>query len=103
MPRRRRGPRRPDRRRGSPRHGDRAQELEGQAIAPHGTLVAGGAPHGQIVIAGADGLLIQGAAGGPFSPLLAPGGSAAPMTLTTAYLGDVALASPPAAPSGGTA
>lgn len=74
---------------------------KGQAIAPHGTLVAGGAPHGQIVIAGADGLLIQGAAGGPFSPLLAPGGSAAPMTLTTAYLGDVALASPPAAPSGG--
>jgi hypothetical protein len=75
---------------------------KGQAIAPHGTLVASGAPHGQIVIAGANGLLIQGAAGGPFSPLLAPGGSAAPMALTTAYLGDVALASPPAAPSGGS-
>jgi hypothetical protein len=73
----------------------------GHAIVPRGALVAGGAPHGQIVIAGADGLLIQGAAGGPFSPLLALGGSAAPMALTTAYLGDVALASPPAAPSGG--
>jgi hypothetical protein len=72
----------------------------GRAVVPRGALVAGGAPHGQIVIAGADGLLIQGAAGGPFSPLLAPGGTAAPMALSTAYLGDVALASPPAAPSG---
>jgi hypothetical protein len=77
-------------------------------IAPHGPLLAGGAPHGQIVIAGAapgaatQGLLIQGAAAGPFTAL-APaggsatpaGGSAAPTALATAYLGDVALASAP--------
>ena len=74
----------------------------GLPIAPRGPLVASGAPHGQIVIAGsspgapADGLLIQGAAGGPFSALQPPEGSTAPMALATAYLGDVALASPPA-------
>jgi hypothetical protein len=71
-------------------------------IAPRGPLLAGGAPHGQIVIAGtapgvgAPGLLIQGAAAGPFAALAPAGGSAAPTALTTAYLGDVALASAPA-------
>ncbi len=74
----------------------------GRPLAPRAPLAASGAPHGQIVIAGgapgapADGLLIQGAAGGSFAPLQAPGGSTAPMALTTAYLGDVALAAPPA-------
>lgn len=68
-------------------------------IGPRGPLLAGGAPHGQIVIAGAapgaaaQGLLIQGAAAGPFTALAPAGGSSAPTTLTTAYLGDVALAS----------
>lgn len=79
----------------------------GRALAPRGPLVASGAPHGQILIAGSapgapqDGLLIQGTAGGPFSALQPGEGSAAPMALTTAYLGDVALASPPARGHGG--
>ncbi len=74
----------------------------GRPLAPRGSLAASGAPHGQILIAGSspgapqDGLLVQGAAGGPFSALQPGEGSAAPMALTTAYLGDVALASPPA-------
>jgi hypothetical protein len=74
----------------------------GRSIAPRGPLVAGGAPHGQIAIAGsspaapADGLLIQGAAGGPFAALQPIAGSAEPLALATAYLGDLALAAPPA-------
>jgi hypothetical protein len=74
----------------------------GRPLTLHGPLVAAGAPHGQIVIGGSAsrsstaGLLIQGAAEGPFAPLIPAHGSAAPMALTTAYLGDVALASPPA-------
>jgi hypothetical protein len=74
----------------------------GRPLAPRGPLLATGAPHGRIVIAGAapgssaDGLLIQGTAGEPFAALDPPGGSSAPMALATAYLGDVALASPPA-------
>jgi hypothetical protein len=76
---------------------------KGNAIVLRGPLAAGGAPHGQIAIAGAvagaphaGGLLIQGAAGGPFSALETLGGTLAPRALTTAYLGDLALASPPA-------
>jgi hypothetical protein len=84
---------------------------KGQAIVPRGTIASSGAPHGQIAIVGTaagsphgnatDGLLIQGPAAGPFSVLTTPGGSTAPMALTTAYLGDVALASPPEAPRDG--
>ncbi len=75
----------------------------GRPIAPRGALSASGAPHGQIAIAGslpempAAGLLIQGPAGGPFAPLAPVGGTAAPRALATAYLGDLALASAPAA------
>ena len=78
----------------------------GQKIGPRAPLAASAGPHGQIVIAGAspatptDGpgnrVLIQGTAGGPFTPLQTPGGSATPIALTTAYLGDLAIASPPA-------
>ena len=74
----------------------------GRPLAPRGALVASGAPRGQIVIAGSStraasvGLLIQGPAGGPFSALAPAAGASAPMALATAYLGDVALASPPA-------
>ncbi|MGH2864500.1 MAG: hypothetical protein ACRDJX_04540, partial [Solirubrobacteraceae bacterium] len=39
--------------------------------------------------------------GGPFSALAIPGGATAPVTLASAYLGDVALASPPATALGG--
>jgi hypothetical protein len=78
----------------------------GRPIVPRGPLVASGAPHGQIAIGGslpgepAAGLLIQGAAGGPFSTLTPPGGSAAPRALATGYLGDLALLSPSAPPRG---
>jgi hypothetical protein len=74
----------------------------GQPLAPIGPLAASGAPNGKILIAGTDpkeanaGLALQGAAGGPFAALHPGAGSAAPIALTTAYLGDVALASPPA-------
>ncbi len=80
----------------------------GRPIALGAPLVAAGGPHGQIVIGGsapgtpAEGLLIQGAAGGPFSTLAPSQGSALPMALTTAYLGDVALASPPPGTAGST-
>jgi hypothetical protein len=76
----------------------------GQITAPRGQITASGAPHGQIVIAGTSpsaadgGLLIQGRASGPFSPLQTNGGSAAPIALDTAYLGDVALAASPTGP-----
>ncbi len=74
-------------------------------LAPRGPLLAGGGPHGQIVISGtapgtapsapARGLVIQGPAGGPFSALTPAGASSVERALTTAYLGDVALASAP--------
>jgi hypothetical protein len=75
----------------------------GQPLAPLGALVASGAPHGQILIAGAapgsaqDALAIQGSAAGPFAALEPAGGASYPIALATGYLGDVALASPPAA------
>ncbi len=86
---------------------------QGRPILLRGPLVADGAPHGQIAIAGAaadgprarstGGLLVQGVAGGPFSALATDGGTVAPRALSTAYLGDLALASPPAAPLGNDA
>jgi hypothetical protein len=76
------------------------RSASGAPIAPRGQITASGAPHGQIAIAGTSpgsaGLLIQGSAGGPFAPLKAGGGLAAPLALDTAYLGDVALAGSPA-------
>jgi hypothetical protein len=80
----------------------------GRQLAPRAPLTVTGGPHGQIVIAGtsphapANGLLIEGAADGPFSPLATVEGSAAPIALATAYLGDVALASPAADDRGGS-
>lgn len=68
-----------------------------------GTVAAAAAPHGQILLAArgslgasaASGLaLSEGLARGPFSIPTPTGGAAAPLALTTAYLGDVALASP---------
>lgn len=73
----------------------------GRPIVPWGPLLASGGPHGQIVVAGsapgaqADGLLIQGNAGGPFAALGATTGGTAPTAIARGYLGDVALASPP--------
>jgi hypothetical protein len=79
----------------------------GAPLLPRGALLAGGAPHGQILIAGSapqapsDGLLIQGAAAGPFALLQAGDGATAPMALATGYLGDVALIAAPAKNAGG--
>ena len=78
-------------------------------LLARGPLLASGGPHGQIVIAGSArhggtaGLLVQGAAGGPFAALQPAGTSAAPVALTRGYLGDVALASAPARSRGGRA
>ena len=74
----------------------------GQPLALRAPLLAAAAPHGQIVIAGSkpgtssDALLIQGRSTGAFSTLTPADGSVAPVALTTAYLGDMALASPAA-------
>ena len=85
------------------------RDADGRPLVPQGALVASGAPHGQIAIAGAsplapaDGLVIQGGASGPFSALAPAEGSAPPMALTSAYLGDLALAAPPAPGGSATA
>ena len=78
-------------RRGLPR------SASGRAFVLRGPLVAGGGPFGQIVIAGSPAArpgkaqLIQGPASGPFSAAaIAP--ATAPLALSSAYLGDVALA-----------
>ena len=72
----------------------------GKPLAPREPLTVAAGPHGDIVIAGTSptslkqGLVVQGDAAGPFSELTTVSGSAAPFAMTTAYLGDVALASP---------
>jgi hypothetical protein len=106
-----------------------AEDVPGESAIPRdaddgaleltGPLLASGAPHGQIAIAGSSAassaiasspatqtrgdLLIQGTAGGPFEALTNREGTAAPVALATAYLGDLAVASAPAhepAPAG---
>lgn len=82
----------------------------GQTLALREPLTVSNGPHGQITIAGAPPrtasqapnskrLLIQGDAAGPFALLQIPGGSTSPLALASAYLGDVAVASPPATTS----
>jgi hypothetical protein len=71
----------------------------GVKLALRPPLAVAPAPHGQLAIAGpggarGGGALVQGPAGGPFSPLGALAGTAEPGTLFTAYLGDVGLATP---------
>jgi hypothetical protein len=67
------------------------------APAPHGQLViAGSAPTG----GGGGGALVQGGAGGPFTPLGAIAGSASMNALATGYLGDLASATPSGGASG---
>lgn len=63
-------------------------------------MIAGAAPRAPTSVPDGNRLLIQGTATGPFTPLQAPGGAATPIALTTAYLGDVAIVSPPALPPG---
>jgi hypothetical protein len=68
----------------------------GRALGLTGPVTAAAAPRGRILLAGPAGdlLLSEGLAGGPFTVPWATGGASAPLTLATAYLGDVALASP---------
>jgi hypothetical protein len=80
----------------------------GQTIAMRGPLAVAGAPHGRIVIAAGapsargvaaagstpGGLFTQGVATGSFSPALLSGGPSAPTGMSSASLGDVAMASP---------
>jgi hypothetical protein len=70
----------------------------GRALGLTGPIVAAEAPHGRILLTGAgpDGRLLvsEGQATGPFGSPLATAGAATPLALTSAYLGDVALASP---------
>jgi hypothetical protein len=75
------------------------------ALRPPLALVP--APHGQLAIAGSasaptrgDGALVQGSAAGPFAPLGTIAGVLTPNALFTAYLGDVAAASPTGGGSG---
>lgn len=105
----------------------------GRALALTGPIAAATAPHGQILLAGAaaattsvagggvtgkgtdkaaaagasgpaGGLLLsEGFAGGPFTEPWRTGGAGAPLALSTAYLGDVALASPGGAHGGTSA
>ena len=75
----------------------------GRALALTGPIAAAAAPHGRMLLAGQaaagartqNGLLLsEGSARGPFSAPQSTGGPPAPLALSTAYLGDVALLSP---------
>jgi hypothetical protein len=82
------------------------RSVSGRSIAPLAPLSGATGPGGRIAIAGADparpgaGLLIQGQSGGPFSKLLDGAGVGIPSALTTAYLGDLAVAAPRGGPAG---
>ncbi len=79
----------------------------GARVAPRGHLLVSAAPFGRIVIAGSRPaapsrlLAVQGAAAGPFTAEGTVAGALSPATITRAYLGDVALAAPPAPAGGG--
>jgi hypothetical protein len=83
----------------------------GQPIALRGPVAATAGPYGRIVIAGAsaggaaaptgDLMLTEGPADGPFASPTPLGSAATSFAFTTAYLGDVALASPGGVPLGG--
>jgi hypothetical protein len=80
---------------------------DGRALRLRGPLAASGGPYGRIVLAGSapaspsqpsgtassQGDLTEGSALGPFSAPVGTSGPPAPVSLATAYLGDVALAS----------
>jgi hypothetical protein len=79
----------------------------GAKLALRPPLALAPAPHGELAIAGSasaptrgDGVLVQGSAGGPFAPLGTIAGVLSPNALFTAYLGDVAAASPTGGGSG---
>jgi len=76
-----------------------ARAAGGGRLALRPPLAVAPAPHGRLAIAGSGGpagggSLVQGPASGPFAPLGALAGAPGPGSLFTAYLGDVALATP---------
>jgi hypothetical protein len=78
-----------------------ARTPSGGKLALRAPLALVPAPHGQLAIAGSasaptrgDGALVQGSAAGPFAPLGTIAGTVGPNSLFTAYLGDIAAASP---------
>ncbi len=75
----------------------------GRALGLAAPIAAAAAPRGRILLAGIAGptagardslLLSEGPADGPFTAPQPTGGAPIPLAVTTAYLGDVALASP---------
>jgi hypothetical protein len=84
-----------------------ARTPSGAKLALRPPLALAPAPHGELAIAGSasaptrgDGVLVQGNAAGPFAPLGTIAGVLSPNALFTAYLGDVAAASPTGGGSG---
>lgn len=76
------------------------RDVRGRTIELPAVLAASGAPDGQMVVAGsssgaggANGLLVEGRAGGPFAAYPESVVPASSLTLATAYLGDIAAAS----------
>jgi hypothetical protein len=87
----------------SPRY---ARAADGMRLQLRPPLALAPAPHGEIAIAGSsstpsarDGELVQGGAGGPFTPLGALAGDATDGSLFSAYLGDIAAVSPTGGPA----
>jgi hypothetical protein len=71
----------------------------GRRLTLNAPLAVAPAPHGELAIAGSGGTggggsLVQGTAGGAFTPLGALAGAAQAGSLATGYLGDVAAVSP---------
>lgn len=78
----------------------------GAASAPMHMLTAAASPHGEIAVLAApesgqgEAGVIQGLAGGPFAALGLPGGLGSPWALSTAWLGDLAIAAPASGAAG---
>ncbi len=86
-----------------PQAARRARSASRSAVELDEPLLASGGPHGQIVIGGgtrpgdgAGAALVQGPAAGPFAAAGTVPAAARASALTSAYLGDVALAASPA-------
>jgi hypothetical protein len=85
----------------APGRGSAAHGADDRAISLSPPITAQTAPHGRLLLVGTSGAsgsgrlaLSEGTAGGPFTAPWATGGPSAPLALTSAYLGDVAVVSP---------
>jgi hypothetical protein len=89
---------------GTPQRALAAYSAAGLRLGPLAPLEVAAAPHGLIAIAGANpagaerGLFLQGAAGGPFAPLIGAR-QVQPLALANGYLGDLGILA--ARPGGG--